>query len=197
MTSSDGNIFCVTGLLCGNSSATGGFPTQRPVTRSFDVFFDMRLDQRLSTQCRRRWFETPSRSLWRQYNALGQWHGCSVPNQINLNLSVKPLLLSFWKGGPSLLGLYLVFFLIVVTWWRHQMETFSALLAIVAGNSSVPIEFPAQRPVTRSFDVSFDLRRNKRLNKQSWGWWFETLLSPLWRQRNASSFNHVLQGWFT
>ena len=37
-------------------------------------------------------------------------------------------------------------------WWRHQMETTSALLVICAGNSSVPGEFPAQRPVTRSFD---------------------------------------------
>ena len=51
----------------------------------------------------------------------------------------------------------------VITWWRHQMETFSALLAICAGNSPVPGEFPAQRPVTRSFDVFFDLRLNKRL----------------------------------
>ena len=55
------------------------------------------------------------------------------------------------------------------------METFSALLAICAGNSPVPGEFPAQRPVTRSFEVFFDLRLNKRLSKQSWGWWFETL----------------------
>ena len=60
-------------------------------------------------------------------------------------------------------------------WWRHQMETFSALLAICAGNSPVPGEFPTQRPVTRSFDVFFDLRLNTRLSKQSWGWWFETL----------------------
>ena len=44
-------------------------------------------------------------------------------------------------------------------WWRHQMETFSMLLAICAGNSPVPGEFPTQRPVTRSFDVFFDLAR--------------------------------------
>ena len=49
-------------------------------------------------------------------------------------------------------------------WWRHQMETFSALLAICAGNSPVPGEFPTQRPVTRSFDIYFDLRPNKRLS---------------------------------
>ena len=35
-----------------------------------------------------------------------------------------------------------------ITWWRHQMETFSALLAICAGNSPVTGEFPAQRPAT-------------------------------------------------
>ena len=45
------------------------------------------------------------------------------------------------------------------SWWRHQMETFSALLAFCAGNSPVPpYEFPAQGQVTRSFDVVFDLR---------------------------------------
>ena len=38
-------------------------------------------------------------------------------------------------------------------WWRHQMETFSALLAFCAGNSLVTGEFPSQRPETRSFDV--------------------------------------------
>ena len=70
-------------------------------------------------------------------------------------------------------------------WWRHQMETFSALLAICAGNSPVPGEFPAQRPVTRSFDVFFDLRVNKRLSKQSRGWWLETLSHPLWRRCNT------------
>ena len=64
------------------------------------------------------------------------------------------------------------------------METFSALLAICAENSPVPGDFPAQRPVTRGFDVFFDLCLNKRLGKQSWGWWFETLSHPSWRHRN-------------
>ena len=61
------------------------------------------------------------------------------------------------------------------SWWRHQMETFSALLAICA-----------QRPVTRSFDVFFDVRLIKRLSKHSRGWWFETLSHPLWRHRNVT-----------
>ena len=75
-----------------------------------------------------------------------------------------------------------------VSWWRHQMEQFSALLAIWAGNSPVTDEFPAQRPVTRSFDVFFDLRLNKRLSKQRWGWWFETPSRPLWRHWNVVWF---------
>ena len=75
----------------------------------------------------------------------------------------------------------------VISWWRHEMETFSALLAICAGNSPVTGEFPAQRPVTRSFDVLFDLSLNKPLSKQWWGWWFETLARPLWRHCNVVS----------
>ena len=70
--------------------------------------------------------------------------------------------------------------------WCHQMETFSALLSICAGNSPVPGEFPAQRPVTQSFDVFFHLRPNKLLSKQLWGWWFETPSHPLWRHRNGN-----------
>ena len=70
--------------------------------------------------------------------------------------------------------------------WRHQIETFSALLAICAGNSPVIDEFPALRSVTRSFDFLFHLRMNKRLSKQSWGWWFKTLSRPLWRHCNGT-----------
>ena len=72
----------------------------------------------------------------------------------------------------------------LLTWRRHQMETFSALLAICAWNSPIPGEFHAQRPVTRSFDVFFYLRLNKRSSKQSRCWWFETLSHPLRRHCN-------------
>ena len=71
------------------------------------------------------------------------------------------------------------------------METFSALLAICAGNSPVPGEFSAQRPVTRSFDVFFNLHPNKLLSKQGWGWWFETPSFPLWRHRNNAKMIHT------
>ena len=81
----------------------------------------------------------------------------------------------------------------IIPLWRHQMETFSALPAICAGNSPGSGEFPAQRPVTRSFDVFFDLRPNKQLSKQWWGWWFETLSKPLWRLCTCNDMRH--RGW--
>ena len=68
VTSSYGNIFRVTGPLCGEFTGHRWFPITKPVTRNFDVLFDLRLNKRLSKQSRRRWFETPSRSLWRDCN---------------------------------------------------------------------------------------------------------------------------------
>ena len=54
----------------GGPPVTGGFPSQRPVTRSFDIFFDVCMTKRLSKQSRCRWFEAPWHSLWRHCNAL-------------------------------------------------------------------------------------------------------------------------------
>ena len=68
MTSSNGNIFRVTGHLCGEFTGSREFPTQRPVTRSFDVYFDLRPNKRLSKHSWGRWFETLSHSLWRHRN---------------------------------------------------------------------------------------------------------------------------------
>ena len=68
MTSSNGNIFRVTGHLCREFTGPGEFPTQRPVTRSFDVYFHLRPDKRLSKQSLGWWFETLSPPLLRHRN---------------------------------------------------------------------------------------------------------------------------------
>ena len=68
MTWSNENIFRVTGPLCW--VFTGKFSSQRPVTRSFGVFFDLRLKKQLGKQSRRRWFGTPLHTLWHHCNAL-------------------------------------------------------------------------------------------------------------------------------
>ena len=73
--------FCALLALCaGNSPVTGEFPTQRPVTQSFDVFFDLRLNKWLSKQPRRRRVETPSRLLLHHSNDI--W-SCWLPRRTN------------------------------------------------------------------------------------------------------------------
>ena len=68
VTSSNGNIFRVTDLLCGE------FPSQKPVTRSFDIYFDLHLNQQISKQWISWWFDSPSRSLWRDCNVFHMMH---------------------------------------------------------------------------------------------------------------------------
>ena len=78
-------------------------------------------------------------------------------------------------------------------WWKNTCS-----LVSIANHSDVrPVsgEFPAQRPVTRSYNVFFHLCLNKWLSKQSWGWWFETPSPSLWRHRNGSE--HFCSNHFT
>ena len=65
MTSSNGRIFRDTGPLW---EVTGEFPSQRPVTRSLNIFFDLHPNKPMDKQSWGWWFETPSRSSWRHYN---------------------------------------------------------------------------------------------------------------------------------
>ena len=57
-------------ICAGNSPVSGEFPVQRPVTRGFDVFFDLRLNERLSKHSWGWWLETLSRPLWRHSNVV-------------------------------------------------------------------------------------------------------------------------------
>ena len=194
----------VLALSVGDSTITGEFPWQPSVMRSFEVFFDRRLNKRLSKQARRRWFETPSP----HYNVTVMCTICVNDDESKIAVAylwfmdschkvalwdIVPALCDevpqyYRQGWPACLRHMwdrLCATQSVVSWWRHQMEAFSALLAICAGNSPGTGEFPTQRPVTRSFDVFVDLRLNKRLSKPWWGWWFETLSRPLWRHRNV------------
>ena len=74
MKSSNGNILALLALCAGNSPITGEFPSQRPLTRNFDVFFDLRLTKRLSKQSCGWWSEMPLRSLWRHCNVTSIKH---------------------------------------------------------------------------------------------------------------------------
>ena len=86
---------------------------------------------------------------------------------------------------------YSHFFQTSTAGWRHQIETFSALLALCEGNSLVTGKFPTQRPVTPSFDVFFDLRPNKRTRKPSRRRWYQRPLRSLWRHCNGLTKHHL------
>ena len=67
----------------------------------------------------------------------------------------------------------------------HMLAEYGRRFRIAAFHDDFT-KFPSQRPVTRSFDISLIFALNKRLSKQSWGWWFETPLCSLWCHCNAS-----------
>ena len=121
---------------------------------------------------------------------------CFIPN-VNANVFLSKWNFVCWQDGiftfeksPCLFwhrGGRTMVVRVRMSWWRHQMETLSALLALCEGNSPVPGEFPSQRPATQSFDLSL----NKRFSKPSRRRWFDTPSRSLWRHCNTKDiFNH-------
>ena len=89
-----------------------------------------------------------------------------------------------------------------LSWWLHQMETFSALLAISCREFTGCRWIPFTKASNEEPCCFFDLRLNKRLSKQSRHRWFETPSCSLWRHFNdigtylwfwCTLFRHVLQ----
>ena len=89
-------------------------------------------------------------------------------------------LLCQWNSSPWIL----ITLGTLDTWWRHQMETFSALLVHVRGSPRSMVNSPHKDQWRGTFDVFFDLSLNKQFSKQSWDWRFETPLCSLWRHCN-------------
>ena len=121
-------------VICvGNSPATGEFPTQRPVTRSFDAFFDLRLKKRLS---KRLWcwrFGTPSRPLWRHCNDRPhkrlEWHHPCTLETDNKSRTKNYI---WWKWqGPYFV--YISFFHIFVQKLTLDMRIYFSLLCRYCG----------------------------------------------------------------
>ena len=73
----------------------------------------------------------------------------------------------------------------VNAWWRHQMETFCALLALWGGGGGWVGGGGGGGGVGGGGGEFTGHRLNERLSKQSWGWWFETPSRPLWRHCNG------------
>ena len=145
------NIFslCVSGwwrhqketfsALCArNSSVTGEFPSQSPVTRSFDVFFYRRLNKQLRKQSRGWWFETPSHSLWRH------WKKWWLP-YVGLSHYDDVIMTMLASQITSLTVVYSIVYS-GVNQKKHQS---SASLAFVREIHRGPVNFPHKWPVTR------------------------------------------------
>ena len=168
MASSNGNIFRVTGPLCGEFA--GEFPSQRPVTRSY-VFFYLHLNKRLSKQSWGWRFETPSRSLWRHCNDVdmltlvmlktGQirqilWYGCWGPSLLchrvlsnhHYNDVIMGEIASQITSPTSVYST-------VYSDADQRKHQSSASLAFVRGIHRGPVNSPHKWPVTRKM-LPFD-----------------------------------------
>ena len=137
MTSSNGTIFRYTGPLCGEFTGHRWIPLTKAVTRSSGVFIDLRLNKLLSKQSWGWWFETCNVAI------------CAMPTD-DKKLLIKCLyaIQNVEALEPCALcsGRWLpVSLILLITSWCHQMEPFSAILAICAGNSPDTGEFPSQR----------------------------------------------------
>ena len=130
--------------------------------------------------------DTQATSVYKHYGLMTSPYLLLVTVSLRSNLSRAKCTV---QVGMS----YRLYYVHLISWWRHQMETFSTLLAFCVGNSPVTGEFPSQRPVTWSFDVFFDLHLNKPLGKQSWGWWFETTSHSLWLHCNDLCMSLLIQ----
>ena len=181
-------------VCAGNSPVLGVFTAQRPVTRSFDVFFDLRLNKRLSKQSWGWWFETLSRQFWRHCNDFETYFddiyfalGLEIINVFFYHRLFNSVIIIETENSPLLSNKACSF---------YKINEYVFVLKKCQKKMNLPVtgEFPAQRPVTWSFDVLFDLRLNKRLSKQSWGWWFGTPLCPLWRHCNVLPTRELRMG---
>ena len=106
---------------------TGEFPSQRPVTQSFDVFFHLRLNKRLSKKSWVWWFETPSCSLWRHCNVtVTPWWA-----RWRLKSPASPILVQLFAQA------------------QIKKTSNSASLAFVRGIHRLPVNSPYKGPGTR------------------------------------------------
>ena len=136
LTSSNGSIFRVTGPLWREFTWHWRIPLPKPVTRGFDVFFDLHLKKRLSKQSRRRWFEMSSHSLWRHcyvsyvcliVSTIIQYFGNSCHWSMTVVTTTALLAGVIFQISRKRKSAHykITYWVYWNTWWRHQMETWS------------------------------------------------------------------------
>ena len=141
------------------------FPSQRAGNGGFDVFFDISINNWFNKPLNCRCFATTPSSLW--YYCNGYWQiSQEWSRQHGLRLTPRPKRC------------------LTKTLRRHQMETFSAYWPFVRGIHRWLVNSPSKGQCRGALMFSL----NKRVSKQSWGWWFETPSRSLWGQFHVSSW---------
>ena len=108
MTSTNWNIFCVTGTLCGEFTGHPWIPLTKASDAKLWCFFYLRLNKRLSKQSRRWWFETPSRSLWCHFLHSGDWLRCIGNYQRKYSVYILQFLLYLFNQNRTVANTELV-----------------------------------------------------------------------------------------
>ena len=162
MTSSIEIFSALLALCAGNSPVTGEFPSQRPVTRSCNVFIDLCLNKRFSKQSRCRWFETPSRSLWRHCDE-------STVNSAEWSLMVwYPGALSMWPAyrlRPSLKNTpYLYLYLQIQLEQLERLRSEDTPRRLMITHTIESYWIPSQK-MTKSKLQIFKIRQNFKFLK--------------------------------
>ena len=116
MMSSNGNIFSVTGFLCGEFTGHRWIPLTKASDTELWFFFDPHLNEPLNKQSRHRWFDTLSRPLWRHCDE-------------NISSYRNPSWISVWNqelffGAPSL-------------WWNWTTTTTYVTTRLIICNEIV------------------------------------------------------------
>ena len=138
-------------LCVGNPLVTGGFPSQMASHTSFDIFFDVSLNQRLNKLSIRRWFETPGCSLWRHCKGLSKtkhYSAVIMGTSASQTTSLTIVYSTVYSGADQI---------------KHQS---SASVAFVHGIPRWPVNSPHKWSVTRKVlpfdDVIMPQRSTKR-----------------------------------
>ena len=178
--------FSVSLALCaGNSPVTAEFPSQRPVTRSFDVFFDLRLNKRLSKQSWCWWFETPSGPLWRHCNAFHEFFDTGVAHvhlvkiMLKANQTTKlrfPCDFTMWWSADSIL-IHGVTQLIVAPLLALGTDNITNIWCseILSGNIKIKLRFLSFNAYVKmeGFDPNiWDSYEPFTQQSQYHGWWW-------------------------
>ena len=181
MTSSTGNIFRVTGPLWGETTGQwwpvdSPHKVQRPVTRSFDVFFDLYLYKRLSKQLRRRWFETP-------YVMAGQElrHHCACKMSVTLLTTNPGMISSFlWLSKSFQNG-------------RRDLVAPLSIILLITGWNNVSLLLNSSKPWQDDRHFADDISKFTFLRTKVVVFWFKSH----WNMFSISNWVALVQimGW--